>query len=53
MDVELSPEPSEEIAGALVAAIERALAGDGEPGPWWRAGLEENLASEVPPARLP
>lgn len=42
---ELIPEPDDETAAALAAALEQALArdADADPGAWWRAGLAENL----------
>jgi hypothetical protein len=48
MEIELSPEPEPETVEAVLAAVARALAADGEPGPWWRAGLQENLEPEPP-----
>jgi hypothetical protein len=48
MEIELTPEPPDEIAGAVTAAVARALAADGDPGAWWREGVEENLEQELP-----
>ena len=48
MEVELSPEPEDEVAKVVVAAVSRALAENGDPGAWWRAGLEENLEQDQP-----
>lgn len=46
MEIELTPEPPDEVGEAVAAALARALAEDGDPGPWWRQGLEENLEPE-------
>jgi hypothetical protein len=48
VEIELTPEPPEAVAEAVVEAVARALAADGDPGAWWRAGLEENLEAELP-----
>jgi hypothetical protein len=48
VEIELSPQPDVEVAEAVVAAVSRALAEDGDPGAWWRAGLEENLEQDLP-----
>ena len=48
MEIELTPEPPDEIADAVAAAVARTLAADAEPSAWWREGLEENLESELP-----
>lgn len=48
MEIELTPEPPDELAEAVTAAVARALAADGDPGAWWREGVEENLEQELP-----
>jgi hypothetical protein len=46
VEIELTPEPPDELAEAVAATLTRALAADGDPGPWWRRGLEESLEPE-------
>jgi hypothetical protein len=48
VEIELTPDPPDEVAEAVVAALVRALDADGGPGLWWRQGLEENLEPESP-----
>jgi len=49
VEIELSPEPGDPVvADAVAEAVARALAEDGDPGPWWRAGLRENLEQDLP-----
>ncbi len=44
--LELIPEPDDEIADAVAAAVADALARDADPGPWWHEGLAESLEPE-------
>jgi hypothetical protein len=53
MEIELTPELPDDIAEAVTAAVARALVADGDPGAWWREGLEENLEPELPVAAFP
>ena len=48
MEIELTPEPDAHVADAVAEAVARALAEDGDPGEWWRAGLRENLEPDAP-----
>jgi hypothetical protein len=48
VEIELSPEPPEEVAAAVAETVAQALAADGDPGAWWRAGLQENLEPDPP-----
>ena len=48
MEIELSPELPEEVAAAVVEAVAQALAAHGDPGAWWRAGVQENLEPDSP-----
>jgi hypothetical protein len=48
VEIELRPEPDAEIAEAVAEAVARAVAEDGDPGAWWREGLEENLEQDLP-----
>jgi hypothetical protein len=48
VEIELTPEPDADVAEAVAEAVDRALAGAGDPGPWWRAGIRENLQPDVP-----
>ncbi|HEX4525747.1 MAG TPA: hypothetical protein VH108_03310 [Gaiellaceae bacterium] len=44
MDVELSPEQSDEVAAAIAAALSEPAPA---PDPWWLAGLEESLGTDL------
>jgi hypothetical protein len=46
VELEIRPEPSPEEREAIAAALEAALAGGTgglDLGPWWKAGLREEL----------
>jgi hypothetical protein len=46
VDPEIRPEPTQEERAAILAALERLLAGDGAPAyrsAWREAGIRENL----------
>ena len=48
MQIQVTPEPSDEHREAIEAALQ-ALPEPAEPeSAWWRAGLERNLAEDVP-----
>ncbi len=50
MEVRITPEPTPEERAAILAALELVRAAEsGDPGPWWRAGLRENLDGEDEP----
>jgi hypothetical protein len=48
VEIELSPGPDADVAAAVAEAVASALVENGDPGAWWRAGLEENLDSNPP-----
>ena len=41
MDVELTPAQAPEVEAAISTAL--APRGDGQPDPWWQAGVDEAL----------
>jgi hypothetical protein len=55
VEIELTPEPDTDVAEAVAEAVARALAGDSaagfdggfDPGPWWRAGIRENVEPDA------
>jgi hypothetical protein len=45
--VDITPEPTPEERAAVLAALERLRAEEERaPGPWWEAGLRENVEDE-------
>ncbi len=48
MEIELTPELPAEIEEAVAEAVERTLLGGVDPGPWWRAGVLENVDPDSP-----
>jgi hypothetical protein len=45
--LEITPEPTSEERAAILAALERVRAEEERtPGPWWEAGLRENVLDE-------
>ncbi len=45
--IEITPEPTPDERAAIVAALERVRAEEERtPGPWWAAGLRENVLDE-------
>ncbi len=48
MEIELTPELPDEIEEAVAEAVERALQDGADPGPWWRAGVHENVEPDLP-----
>jgi hypothetical protein len=45
--LEITPEPTSEERAAILAALERVRAEEERtPGPWWDAGLRENVLDE-------
>lgn len=45
MDVEIRPEPPDDVRAAILAALRRAGADERES-PWWRAGVEVDAVDE-------
>ena len=45
-EIEIAPEPPDEVREAIVAALEQ-LDDDRRESPWWRAGVVESVASEL------
>jgi hypothetical protein len=47
VNVEITPEPSPQERAAILAALEQLEAETAaDPGPWWKAGLDESLEDE-------
>ena len=46
MEIEISPEPPDDVREALEAALREPRAGEQPESPWWRAGIEENVRGE-------
>ena len=47
MEVEIRPEPTHEERAAIIAALESLAEADAAGnGPWWKAGLRENVLEE-------
>jgi len=43
-ELDVTPEPPDEVAKAIAAALREDAAADESP--WWRAGVEESLREE-------
>jgi glucose-6-phosphate dehydrogenase assembly protein OpcA len=48
VQIEVTPEPPDDVHEAIEAALRPLLEPEEPESAWWRAGLERNLAENVP-----